>query len=147
MRCARVGETGVVEEILAPRDTLTDKFHPDFIAGLVDIPDHVQLNWVFHGGDWHSERPAPQPTAEDFANAIQAHTDATAQSRGYADGVALAGYALSTVPAWASEAQAFVAWRDHAWVFAYTELAKVQSGQRSVPTITELLAELPPINW
>lgn len=86
-------------------------------------------------------------TLKDYSAAVQGHVDMTAASRGYADGVAIAGYALSTVPAWAAEAQAFLAWRDAVWVYAYTELAKVQSGQRSVPTIAELIAELPTIRY
>lgn len=86
-------------------------------------------------------------TATDYANAIQAHVDATAQGNGYADGVALAGYSTSTVPAWSAEAQAFIAWRDQVWVYAYTELAKVQGGQREAPTIAGIIGELPSIVW
>jgi uncharacterized membrane protein YgcG len=90
---------------------------------------------------------APQLSADDFASAIQSHVDQTAKSRGYADGVALAGYSTSTIPTWASEATAFIGWRDQVWLYAYTELAKVQGGQREVPTIAELIGELPPIAW
>lgn len=86
-------------------------------------------------------------TSEDFAIAIQSHVDATAKARGYADGVALAGYSTSTIPSWSAEAQAFIAWRDAVWIYAYTELAKVNGGQRPVPTIAELIAELPTITW
>jgi len=89
----------------------------------------------------------PLPPLEAYSAAIQAHIDATAQSRQYADGFALASYVNSTVPAWAAEAQAFVAWRDQVWVYAYTELAKVQAGTRPQPSIAELIAELPAITW
>jgi hypothetical protein len=37
--------------------------------------------------------------AAAFASAIQAHIDATAKARAYADGVACANYVASTVPA------------------------------------------------
>ncbi|SDJ19164.1 Putative peptidoglycan binding domain-containing protein [Agrobacterium fabrum] len=40
---------------------------------------------------------------------------------------------------------AFVAWRDNVWVYAYRQLAKVQGGQRSQPTIEQFLAEIAPI--
>lgn len=89
----------------------------------------------------------PHVTEQDYAAAIQWHVDATAKSKGYADGVALAGYSTSTIPAWAAEAAAFIAWRDQVWIHAYTELAKVQGGQRATPTIDGLIAELPAITW
>ena len=85
----------------------------------------------------------PAPTQDDYASAIQALIDATAKAKGYADGAALAGYSESTIPVWALEAKAFIAWRDQVWVHAYTELAKVQAGQREQPTIEAILAELP----
>jgi hypothetical protein len=89
----------------------------------------------------------PAPTQTDYAAAVQAHIDGTARSKGYADGFALASYVNSTIAAWAAEAAAFVTWRDQVWVYAYTELAKVQAGQRPQPTIENLIAELPAITW
>lgn len=89
----------------------------------------------------------PSPAQQDYATAIQTHVDNAAKARGYADGSGLAGYSSSTVPAWSAEAQAFIAWRDAVWVYAYTELAKVQGGQRAVPTVDGLIAELPAIKW
>lgn len=89
----------------------------------------------------------PAPTEADYSDAIQAHIDAAAQSRGYGDGYALASYASSTIQSWASEAAAFIGWRDSVWLYAYGELAKVQSGQRPKPTITGLIGELPAIAW
>ncbi len=86
-------------------------------------------------------------TLDAFSVAIQKHVDTTAKSRGYADGMALAGYSASTIPAWAAEAAAFISWRDQVWIYAYTELAKVQGGQRATPTIDGLIAELPAITW
>lgn len=87
------------------------------------------------------------PTQDDYATAIQMHVDAISKSKGYADGVALAGYSTSTIPSWASEAATFIAWRDQVWLHAYTELAKVQAGQRTAPTVESFLAELPAIGW
>lgn len=85
----------------------------------------------------------PAPTQDDYASAIQSLIDAKAKAKGYADGAALAGYSESTIPAWALEAKAFIAWRDQVWVYAYTEMAKVQAGQRDQPSIEAILAELP----
>lgn len=82
-----------------------------------------------------------------FQRAIQRHVDQTAQERDYADGAALAGYVASTVEPWAGEASAFVAWRDAVWLYAFTELSKVQNGERAVPSVTEFIDELPAIEW
>lgn len=87
------------------------------------------------------------PKQEDYAAAIQAHVDDAARARGYHDGFALAGYATSTVEAWAAEAAAFIAWRDAVLSYVYAQLALVQASARAQPTIEGLLAELPPIAW
>jgi len=85
---------------------------------------------------------APALTQADYAAAIDAHVEAAAQSRGYKSAANCAGYATSTVPTWAAEAAAFVAWRDAVWlsVFAAQSLAKVS-------TIDALIASLPAMEW
>lgn len=89
----------------------------------------------------------PPPTETDYGAAIQAHLEATARARGYVDAVTLISYAASGNAAWAQEAATFVGWRDQVWAYAFQELARVQSGQRTQPTITGLVAELPGIQW
>ncbi|QTK79699.1 hypothetical protein AT6N2_C2035 [Agrobacterium tumefaciens] len=89
----------------------------------------------------------PEPTITDYENAIQNLVDSTAREKQFRDGVTLASYTASTKPKWAAEAQAFVAWRDNVWFYAYGELAKVQAGQRQQPTVEEFLAEIAPIAW
>lgn len=87
------------------------------------------------------------PTITDYENAIQNLLDSTARERQFRDGVTLASYTASTKPKWAAEAQAFVAWRDHVWFYAYGELAKVQAGQRQQPTVEQFLGEIARIAW
>jgi hypothetical protein len=91
--------------------------------------------------------PGPMLTQSDYADAIQFHVDTTAKSRGYSDSVALASYVSSTVPGWAAEAQAFVAWRDAVWIHAHTELARVLAGERAQQSVAALVAELPAMIW
>ncbi|AYM06238.1 hypothetical protein [Agrobacterium tumefaciens] len=86
-------------------------------------------------------------TVLDYENAIQNLVDSTARERQFRDGVTLASYTASTKPKWAAEAQAFVAWRDNVWFYAYGELAKVQAGQRPQPTVDQFLGEIAPIAW
>lgn len=85
---------------------------------------------------------SPPPTLEDYRAAIRAHVDAVAQIRQYDNAVSCASYVASTNPVWAAEAQAFVAWRDAVWVYAFTELDKVANGERQQPTVSEFIDEL-----
>lgn len=95
-----------------------------------------------------AEMQEPQPpTVSAYEDAIQAHVDAVARSKQFRDGVTLASYAASTNQQWAAEAQAFVAWRDQVWAYAYQELARVMGGEREQPTVVEILAELPEVVW
>lgn len=91
--------------------------------------------------------PSVGSAIADYENAVQNLVDSTAREKQFRDGVTLASYSASTNPKWAAEAQAFVAWRDNVWFYAYSELEKVQAGQRSQPTVGEFLAEIAPIAW
>lgn len=95
--------------------------------------------------DWTPSPPVP--AVEDYQRAIQAMVDDTARSQLFNDGVTMASYVSSTVEPWAVQAQAFVAWRDNVWQYAYSELSKVQAGEREQPTIDAFLLELPEIVW
>jgi hypothetical protein len=79
--------------------------------------------------------------------AAAAAPDAPAAARGYADGVTCASYVSSTLPGWAAEAEAFVAWRDSVWLYALTLLGEVKSGARQPPSLPEFLQGMPPITW
>lgn len=88
-----------------------------------------------------------EPQIGEYQAAIEAHVDAVARERGYSSAVSCASYVSSTNPLWQAEAGTFIAWRDAAWVYAFAELASVQSGNRAVPTVDEFIAELPVIEW
>ncbi|AZO81574.1 hypothetical protein B5U98_29405 [Bosea sp. Tri-39] len=101
------------------------------------------------GDDLGLEPPRPEPelTIEHYGSAIQNHVDAAAQARSYDSGITCSSYVNSTNPGWAAEAEAFVAWRDAVWTYAYGELAKVEGGQRPQPSVAEIIDELPSISW
>lgn len=82
-----------------------------------------------------------------YRSAIQALIDGTANEHQYDSGATLASYVNSTIEQWASEAQAFVAWRDTVWLYALAELDKVQRGERDQPSVEDFLAELPVFEW
>lgn len=110
--------------------------------------DVAQVGWIDDGGTFTAPPSLPVvPTITDYENAIQNLVDTTARDRQFRDGVTLASYTASTKPKWAAEAQAFVAWRDNVWFYAYGELTKVQAGQRPQPTVEQFLGEIAPIAW
>jgi hypothetical protein len=89
----------------------------------------------------------PNPDPSLYAAAITTHIEAVARSRQYDSALSLSSYVASSVPGWAAEAAAFVAWRDAVWSYALTEMGEVQSGERAPPTVEALIAELPAIAW
>lgn len=89
----------------------------------------------------------PTPTFEDFSRAIEKHVNKTATERGYSSAVSCASYVTSTIDKWAAEARVFAEWRDNLYVYAFTELEKVQSRQIEVPALDAFLTELPAIEW
>jgi hypothetical protein len=126
---------------------------PAFAAaqGWIAAPDGVGPGWLYEDGVFS---PAPEPPAdpaqmiETYRRAVQAHIDATAQSKGYETGFALAGYVTSTVPPWKAEAETFVAWRDQVWLFVFETLAQVETGQTDPPSSPNaLIGWLPQIEW
>lgn len=92
---------------------------------------------------------------EDFRAGIEAHLDAVAREIDPATGQPRFGsahsastYVTSTVPQWKADAEAFVAWRDAVWVYAYTAFAEVSAEQRLPPeSVATFIAELPMIQW
>ena len=77
---------------------------------------------------------------------VQNAIDATARAKQYTDGVYCASYAQSTNPAWAAQAQTFIAWRDSMFIYALQVFANIQSGQPA-PTPEKFVAGFPQIVW
>ena len=97
------------------------------------------------------EIPVHIPTHEElkkmFTDAIQNYLDTTAQERRYDNIFTAISYVNSTDETFAREAQACLVWRDKVWRKCYDILDAVEAGEREVPTIEELIAELPVIDW
>ena len=104
------------------------------------------LSWVAEGNTAAAPTAPPMSTqVVAYETAIQAALDSYAQSWGYTDLVTAASYAASTIPKYAAEAKALIAWRDSVWVWAEAYLAQVEAGTLSIPTTpAALLAAMPP---
>jgi len=82
-----------------------------------------------------------------YMDAVQEHLDTTAQERNYGGILSLCTYATSPNTTFATEGQAGVAWRDACWTYATQVLSDVNNNIRTMPTIEELIQELPTITW
>jgi hypothetical protein len=88
----------------------------------------------------------PPPTLADDEATIAEHVETVAASRSYSSAACCAGYVNSTVPAWAAEAAAFVAWRDAVYLAAFGTMGQVQQGAPA-PRIRNLVSSLPVMAW
>lgn len=93
----------------------------------------------------------PHPTNEQiiaqYDAAVQQRLDDFAKTRNYTNIMSAATYATGTVPKFKAEGQYAVEARDATWAKFYEVLAAVEAGSRPMPTLDELLAELPVLTW
>ena len=128
----------------------------ELITGRI-LNDGVQIIPAYDPADpavleyeaWVDEGNAPVRTADPqefqvyIAAIVQNHLDKAAQARGYDGVLSAVSYKNSSVPRFASDATAFLDWRDAVWGYCYTVLAQVQAGLVQIPTAEEMLAGLP----
>lgn len=91
--------------------------------------------------------PTPQQIEAAFTAAIQERLDSFARERGYDSILSACTYATSSVPRFAAEGKRAVDVRDATWAAAAQLLGEVQAGKRAVPTVDEVFAALPVLEW
>ena len=94
-----------------------------------------------------AEYNSPEAAQARFTAAIQSHLDAWAQTRNYDGIMSACTYATSTVEKFRAEGQRAVELRDATWAAGYAIMDSVLSGQRPMPSLDEVMAELPPLLW
>lgn len=123
------------------------------IPPLQPLDGHIVM---FRGDAWEyipvtPPPPEPEPTeAEILAtmkSAIQRYLDTKSKEREYDGILSLCTYAASTNPKFAAEGRAGVLWRDACWAKGYEIMGAVLNGLRPIPTVDELLAEMPEFVW
>lgn len=124
---------------------------PDFTAEIMatirdDAPDDVSQGWISDGQAYAA--PVPPPVTEvDYVAAVQGLLDATAQQRRYDTIMSACTYADSTNATFKAEGQACVTWRDAVWAQCYADLAAVEAGQMTRPSVLDFVASLPKLTW
>lgn len=77
-------------------------------------------------------------------DAVQAHLDSAAQSKGYDNITSACSYAAAP-NVFQAEGISFLTWRADVWSACHAMLADVQAGTRPMPTPGEIIADLPEI--
>lgn len=88
----------------------------------------------------------PPPSIDEYVAAMEQLYDEKAKERNYDSRFTCALRAAYPSP-FQAEGIAFGTWMDTCNAIAYQVMAAVKAGERSFPTIAELLAELPPFDW
>lgn len=94
----------------------------------------------------------PAPTEEEIqkqlTDGVQAYMDSKVQERNYDNVHTCVGtYLYSPVEKFRLEAEAVRDWVSYVWAKCYAILAEVKAGTRPVPTLEEVIAELPVLEW
>lgn len=95
--------------------------------------------------------PPPPPTQAEIqarmTDAVQNYLDQTARTHGYDGILSACSYATDSHPPFAAEGKACVDWRGQVWATCYALLTQVDAGTIPIPTLDELIAQLPKMEW
>ena len=127
----------------------------DMKVPIVDVPGFdpnpetvAYREWLAAGG---VPEPADAPSAEEMIasvqRAVQERLDAFARTRAYDGILSAATYATSGVQKFTAEGQYAVQARDATWAACYQIMADVQQGLRPMPSVEQVLSELPALEW
>ena len=86
-------------------------------------------------------------TIKDYEDAVQNFLDTSVQKRGYDNVYTCLSYKGDPDPIFSAEADEVLAWRSQVWRTAQGILNQWQQGQIEQPTISEVIAQLPTLNW
>jgi hypothetical protein len=126
--------------------------------GVRRLRDGAEIPFAEGNGDyagyqrWLEEGNTPEPMDPPnlpgiVVPMVQDRLDTFCRTRGYDGILSACTYASSTVPKFKAEGTYAVQARDSHWNACYLILAEVQAGAREVPTLEEVLAELPALVW
>jgi hypothetical protein len=119
---------------------------PDARHILTDPPAAEIPRPLWSDDKWIDGR-TPAETLAAYTAAVQARLDDFARTRGYDGILSACSYASSTNAKFSAEGQYCVSARDKTWAKCYAIMAEVESGKRQMPTLGEIMAELPVLSW
>ncbi len=109
------------------------------LKGKLSYEDYVEIV----GSDIDVNALSAEETQKFFTTVVQNLMDTEATKLGYDNCNSVCTYVNTGVQKFDDEGNAFRAWRSAVWSKGYEILAEVKEGKRAIPTVEELLAELP----
>lgn len=116
--------------------------------------NETQLATIVDKGDYYEvvEIPVHVETAEEIqkrlTDGVQNWMDSKVQERNYDNVHTCVGtYLYSPIEKFRLEAEAVRDWVSYVWAKCYEILAQVEAGARAIPTLEEVIAELPELKW
>lgn len=85
-------------------------------------------------------------TVKTMEEAIETHINTTVKAKGYNNQDSIAKYLVSGNPFY-DECTAISLWIGNVWVYAHQVQADILAGTRAMPTLEELIAELPALAY
>lgn len=119
--------------------------HDARTQALVEIEPAV-IDGMLHR-QWRVDPAPAEHVIASVQQAVQKRLDDFAHTRKYDGILSAATYATSTVPQFAAEGQYAVHARDTAWAACYRVMNDVRGGLRPMPSVEQVLAELPTLEW
>lgn len=131
------------------------------VTGVIRLSDMASIPFADGNADyerykkWLASGNAPLPVTPEtmdqaqarLANVVQNHMDAEVRKHYYDNIQTAASYAGDADPVFGAEGAACKAWRGSCWAAFRGVAMDVQLGNRAVPTESELIAMLPPMEW
>ena len=144
---------GVVQNIIVADESFVSIIRSEWDR-VEPLDNNAGIGWGWNNGFIAPPEPpvvpevkTPDQAKREIVNAVQKRLDVFAQTRNYDGILSACTYANSTVPKFAAEGQYAVNARDAAWATCYQIMAAVQAGQRPMPTVEQVLSELPALAW
>lgn len=106
-----------------------------------------EIDWKVREKTLSEQQQENTQLKNNIVSVVQSNLDNFAKQKNYDSILSLCSYASSTIQKFKSEGQLGVSLRDSTWDKLYQILADVESGKRDIPTIDEILSELPALVW
>jgi hypothetical protein len=121
-------------------------------VGQPDLPEIQELRdrWTPEAIQAYQALLNPEPELDFKTEAgylVEDYINIVAKQRGYRDAVSCSTYANSKKPTWKAEAIAFSDWRDDVWEFVINEFSLIETGQKPLPSLDEIIPSLPEMVW
>ena len=146
-------KNGTVQNIIVADESFVSLIRSEW-DHIAPAGDGVGIGWGWDNGFIAPPEPpivpevkTPEQIKREIVDAVQQRLDAFASTRNYDNILSACTYATSTVPKFAKEGQYAVSARDMTWATCYQIMTAVQSGQRPVPTVEQVMSELPTLAW